>query len=101
MVVELTKGYTILKNGEFIQSPIPGEYAGWRPRKIFGRLDCKSGMRMEKENRVFFHRLEDAINEGYRPCKKCKPIDEEDFLRIQYLVPTYRNVAEFYKRDEK
>lgn len=94
------KLYTILKDGEFIKSPISGEYAGWGPGKIFGRLDCKSGMRMKKENRVFFHTLEDAVNEGYRPCKKCKPIDEEDFTQIQHLVPMYSNVQEFYNRDK-
>jgi len=93
------KLYTILKNGNFIKSPIPGKYAGWGPGKIFGRLDCKSGMRMKKENRVFFHTLKDAVNEGYRPCKKCKPINEKDFAQIQYLVPMYLNVEDFYNRD--
>jgi hypothetical protein len=91
------KRYRILKNGEFIRSAIPGEYAGWGPGKIFGRLDCKSGMRMKKENRVFFHTLEDAVNEGYRPCQKCKPIDDEDFQRIKYLVPKCKSLDEFYK----
>ncbi len=95
------KLYTILKGGEFIQSRDPGKYAGWKPGKIFGRLDCKSGMRTKKENRVFFLTLEDAVNEGYRPCKNCKPIDEEDFSKIKSLVPMYSNVKEFYDRDDK
>jgi len=94
------KLYTILKAGEFVRSPIPGKYAGWGPGKIFGRLDCKSGMRIKKENRVFFHTLEDAVNEGYRPCKKCRPIDEKDFSTIRHLVPKYQNVGEFYNRDD-
>ena len=94
------KMYTILKNGEFIKSSIPGEYAGWEPGKIFGRLDCKSGMRMKKENRVFFHTLEDAIVQGYRPCKKCNPIGEEDFEKIKHLV-SYSSIEEFYNRDNK
>ena len=67
------KKYKVLKNGKVIESNIPGRYAGWRPGKIFGRLDCKSGMRMKKENRVFFLTWEDAIDEGYRSCKNCKP----------------------------
>ena len=45
--------YRVLKGGRIIESVVPGKYAGWRPGKIFGRLDCKSGMRMKKENRVF------------------------------------------------
>ncbi len=91
------KLYKILKNGETILSEIPGEYAGWRPGKIFGRLDCKSGMRMKKENRVFFHSLEDAVLEGYRPCKKCRPMDEDDFERIKHLVE-YKTLEDFYNR---
>lgn len=95
------KLYKILKNGEFIYSPVPGEYAGYKKGKIFGRLNCKSGMRMKKESRVFFHTLEDAVNEGYRPCKNCRPIGEEDFGRINHLVPQYRDVHEFYSRDDR
>ena len=67
------KKYKILKDGKIVESNVSGKYAGNRPRKIFGRLDCKSGMKMKKENRVFFLTYEDAINEGYRPCKSCKP----------------------------
>ena len=59
------KLYKILKKGKIIESEIPGTLAGYKIGKIFGRLDCKSGMgMMKKENRVFFHTLEDAVNEG-------------------------------------
>ena len=33
------KLYTLLKNGELTENTTPGEYAGWEPGKIFGRLD--------------------------------------------------------------
>ncbi len=92
------KLYTILKDGEFTKSEIPGEYAGHKGYKIFGMLECKGGMRMKKENRVFFHSLEDAVLEGYRPCKNCKPIDEEDFERVNHLTP-HKTLEEFYNRD--
>lgn len=95
------KQYTILKNGDFIRSNIPGAYAGCGPGKIFGTLSCKSGMRMKKENRVFFHTLEDAVEEGYRPCKNCRPIDDEDFERIRHRVPQHKTVKDFYDRDKK
>jgi methylphosphotriester-DNA--protein-cysteine methyltransferase len=65
--------YKVLKNGQITESTIPGAYAGWKSGKIFGRLDCTSGMRMDKHNRVFFLTWDDAIAAGYRPCKKCKP----------------------------
>lgn len=65
--------YKILKPKGVIESTKLGRFAGWRPGRIFGRLDCKSGMRMRSENRVFFHSYADALSCGYRPCKVCKP----------------------------
>lgn len=73
------KLYQLLKNGEQITSVIPGKYAGNTTHKIFGRLDCKSGMRMFKENRVFFASWKDAIKCGYRPCEKCKPTQMDKY----------------------
>jgi len=95
------KKYKILKEGEIIESETPGQYAGWAPGKVFGRLDCKSGMRMLKTNRVFFHTLEDAVSHGYRPCMNCKPMNEEDFERVRNLVPQYSALHDFYRRDQK
>ncbi len=94
------KTFRILQSGKTIQSSTPGTLAGWKQGKIFGRLDCKSGIRMKKENRVFFHTLEDAVNEGYRPCKVCKPINKDDFKKIKHLVP-YKALVDFYNRDSQ
>lgn len=70
----MKKTHDVLKGGKIIDSLAPGKFAGHRPRKIFGRLDCASGQRlMHKKNRVFFLTWADAIAQGYRPCKKCKP----------------------------
>ena len=96
------KLYKILKNNQTILSETAGKYAGHRGYKIFGRLDCKSGMRMKKENRVFFHELEDAVMQGYRPCKNCKPMIEEDFQRVRKMMihksleSSYRSGKRFY-----
>ena len=73
------KIYKVMVNGIIIESETPGKYTGYRPRKIFGRLDCKSGMRMKKENRVFFLTWEDAVSSGYRPCKNCRPMPNDTY----------------------
>jgi methylphosphotriester-DNA--protein-cysteine methyltransferase len=39
--------------------------------KIYGTLRCSSGKRMKRENRVFFSSEQEAIQHGFRPCKKC------------------------------
>jgi methylphosphotriester-DNA--protein-cysteine methyltransferase len=44
---------------------------GNRKLKIYGLLNCASGKRMKRENRVFFTGLNEAINKGYRPCGNC------------------------------
>ena len=36
--------------------------------KIYGKLNCPSGKRMKKENRVFFRSEEEAIQLSFRPC---------------------------------
>ena len=93
----MNKLYRILKNRKITTSPIPGKYAGYKRGKIFGRLDCISGMRMKKENRVFFHTIEDAVSQDYRPCKNCRPLNEDDFKKIKHLVPE-KNLQDFYNR---
>lgn len=67
------KRYKVLKDGKIVESAVPGTFAGWKRGKIFGRLDCRSGKRMKKENRVFLLTWEDAVAAGYRPCMVCKP----------------------------
>lgn len=47
------------------------QYAGNARLKIYGRLDCKSGKRMRKQNRVFFKTEEEASQLGFRPCGHC------------------------------
>ena len=49
-------------------------FAGHKKLKIYGTLQCRSGKRMKKENRVFFNFEEQAQAAGYRPCGHCMPI---------------------------
>ncbi len=46
-------------------------FAGNSKLKIYGTLNCTSGKRMKKENRVFFQSEEEAIKQGFRPCGQC------------------------------
>ncbi len=78
----MEKKYKILKGSRIVESEIPGRFAGIKTMMIFGRLDCKSGMRAKRENRVFFHSWDDAIEAGYRPCKNCKPMPNNDYKWI-------------------
>jgi methylphosphotriester-DNA--protein-cysteine methyltransferase len=55
-----------IKNGSIL-------YAGNFKLKIFGRLNCSSGKRMKKGNRIFFKTETEAIAAGFRPCGHCMP----------------------------
>lgn len=53
------------------------KFGGNSKLKIFGTLNCKSGKRMKRENRVFFFSQKEATKQGYRPCGRC--------MRNEYL----------------
>jgi len=46
-------------------------FAGNEKLKIYGKLNCNSGKRMKKQNRVFFTSTKEATLLGYRPCGHC------------------------------
>jgi methylphosphotriester-DNA--protein-cysteine methyltransferase len=39
--------------------------------KIYGKLNCQSGKRMKRENRIFFKSVREATKNGFRPCGHC------------------------------
>ena len=45
---------------------------GVKTTKIICRPGCPARLPLEK-NIVFFGTMEEAIEKGYRPCKRCKP----------------------------
>jgi methylphosphotriester-DNA--protein-cysteine methyltransferase len=46
-------------------------FGGNKKLKIYGTLQCMSGKRMKRENRVFFATKKEALQNGYRPCGHC------------------------------
>lgn len=62
--ISLSELFRSIKNGQI-------QFGGNKRLKIYGTLDCTSGMRMKRENRVFFRSEKEAISAGYRPCGHC------------------------------
>ncbi len=75
--------YTVRKKDGYFSTMIPGRYAGNLAHHIFGRLDCKSGLRMKKESRVFFANYEDAIAAGYAECLNCNPTPSDKYPELE------------------
>ncbi len=46
-------------------------FGGNLKMKVYGSLQCKSGKRLKKENRVFFISESEALDNGFRPCSHC------------------------------
>ena len=59
-------------------SRTPGRYGGYRPTRLYGRLDCPSALQAIArggylQHRVFFPDQATAVAAGYRPCAVCLP----------------------------
>jgi methylphosphotriester-DNA--protein-cysteine methyltransferase len=61
---------------EFRRAVRAGEIrlAGNSKLKIYGTLNCVSGKRMNRINRVFFSSEDEAVRKGFRPCGRCMPV---------------------------
>jgi len=46
-------------------------YAGNAKLGIYGKLNCWSGKRMKRQNRVFFVNEKEALSFGFRACRHC------------------------------
>ncbi|NDY42228.1 hypothetical protein G3N55_05145 [Dissulfurirhabdus thermomarina] len=54
--------------------PVPERfYIGNRRSLRFHRPDCRYGRRTRRENRVRFESREEALRQGYCPCRRCRP----------------------------
>jgi methylphosphotriester-DNA--protein-cysteine methyltransferase len=65
-------------SGRAYLNATPGLVGGHRKRRIYGRLDCPSALRMLARGgyvheRVFFADEQTARAAGYRPCAVCLP----------------------------
>ena len=58
-------------------------FGGNKQLKIYGTLQCKSGKRMKRKNRVFFNSENDAIKNGYRPCGHCLKIKYDKWIYLK------------------
>ena len=48
-------------------------YVGNANSKVFHYSDCTSANKMNPANKIIFNSRDEAVQTGYRPCKKCKP----------------------------
>ena len=54
-------------------SDTSGSYIGNSNSGKFHKIDCKWGQKTSEHNRVYFNSRNDAISQGYIPCKVCNP----------------------------
>ncbi|MEE4121849.1 Ada metal-binding domain-containing protein [Acidaminococcus fermentans] len=55
-------------------------------RKIYHRQQCPFGSHIQKDHAGYFYTEEEALAQGYRPCKRCHP---------------YQSPAALYEKDKK
>ncbi len=71
-------------------SATAGELGGYRPGRVYGRLDCPAALRAVARggyvtNRVFFADGQTAVAAGYRPCAVCLP-DEHARWKVRRVI---------------
>jgi len=74
MIAHLALGITSFIRAKTLRHFIDaGEiaFAGNKKLKIYGKLSCCQGKRMNAKNRVFFKSAIEAQQLGYRPCGHC------------------------------
>jgi len=49
------------------------KYVGNTKSKKFHQLNCRSVKKLKSKNRKYFKDKEEAVKQGYTPCKLCKP----------------------------
>ena len=54
-------------------SDTSGSYIGNSNSGKFHKIDCKWSQKTSEHNRVYFNSRNDAISQGYIPCKVCNP----------------------------
>ena len=75
----IARTYTLLgQDRQPYQSATSGALGGYRPGRVYGRLDCSAALRaivrgQYVRNRVFFADEQTAVTAGYRPCAVCLP----------------------------
>ena len=73
------KTYTLLgPDRQPYQSTTAAALGGYRPGRVYGRLDCPAALRAITRggyirNRVFFADEQTAVAAEYRPCAACLP----------------------------
>lgn len=77
--VILSKPETVEKDQQVVSDLLKAsaqedcEFVGSKNTKVFHTLECGLGKKIKPENKKEFETRDEAMEEGYRPCKVCKP----------------------------
>jgi methylphosphotriester-DNA--protein-cysteine methyltransferase len=65
--------HSLLKNADVHSLIRKGaiRLGGNKKLRIYGKLDCVSGMKMQRKNRIFFSDSREAESLHFRPCAHC------------------------------
>ncbi|MGM9988277.1 MAG: bifunctional transcriptional activator/DNA repair enzyme AdaA [Bacillaceae bacterium] len=97
MVSSETKWHAVVTNDKAYDSIF---YYAIKATGIYCRPSCKSKLPLQ-QNVLFFDQKEEAIKEGFRPCKRCRP-DLLDYEPLKELAEQAKQIIdEFYIEKEK
>jgi len=63
-------------DGQTAGQPPDAGFVGSNNSNVFHRAECPHAQRVSSTNRISFRTAREALDQGRRPCKSCKPGDE-------------------------
>ncbi|MBW2590675.1 MAG: hypothetical protein JRD71_08165 [Deltaproteobacteria bacterium] len=67
-----SSGLPTLDQQKGVQTDV-GIYIGNKRSHKFHRPECRWAKKMSSTNKIFFQSRQEAISQGYAPCKVCNP----------------------------
>ena len=73
LTFETQKNAATTEQADEVEDEVEAEYIGNKNSKKLHYAYCSSVDDMKESNKVAFDSREDAISQGYEPCKRCNP----------------------------
>ena len=66
-------GPAVITTKDTSDTAAKAKFVSSKNSKVFHKIDCSSAKRIKSANKIFYNSRTQAIEDGKRPCKRCKP----------------------------
>ena len=66
-----------------------GQFVGSKNSDVYHYPSCSYAKNIKEENKIWFENAQDAVNQGYRPCKVCDPPLPDSTESIRDIITVF------------